>query len=101
MINDFETLEKLIIKWASDRNILTPDNDRNQLLKAFEELGETARAELKNNPEGVKDGIGDTIVTLIIYANQNGFTINECLQAAYDEIKNRQGKTVNGTFIKN
>jgi len=96
----FEELEHNILQWAFDRDILSPDNDRNQLLKAFEELGETARAELKNQPEAIKDGIGDTIVTLIIYATQNGFNITQCLEAAYNEIKDRKGTTVNGTFIK-
>ena len=48
----------------------------------------------------LKDGIGDVIVTLVILAEQQGLSLEECLQAAWDEIKDRKGKTVNGTFIK-
>ncbi|WP_244999796.1 PD-(D/E)XK nuclease family protein [Macrococcoides bohemicum] len=54
----------------------------------------------RNRMDDLKDGIGDTIVTLIILAQQHGMTIEECLQYAYDEIKGRKGKTINGTFIK-
>lgn len=50
--------------------------------------------------DALKDGIGDTVVTLIILAQQQGWTLEECLQYAYDEIKNRKGKTINGTFVK-
>lgn len=39
-------------------------------------------------------------MTLIILAQQQGWTLEECLQYAYDEIKNRKGKTINGTFVK-
>lgn len=37
--------------------------------------------------DALKDGIGDTVVTLIILAQQQGWTLEECLQYAYDEIK--------------
>ena len=48
----------------------------------------------------VKDGIGDTMVTLILLANMYGWTLEECLQVAYDVISKRTGKMVNGTFVK-
>ena len=47
------------------------------------------------------DGIGDSFVTLIILAKQLGLEPAECLEAAWNEIKNRTGKTVNGVFVKN
>jgi len=70
------------------------------MLKVMEEVGETAGALAKNNTAELKDGIGDSFVTLIILAKQCGFSAEECLQAAYDVIKNRTGKTVNGVFVK-
>ena len=39
-------------------------------------------------------------MTLIILAAQSGFTATECLEAAYNEIKDRKGKTVDGVFVK-
>ena len=48
----------------------------------------------------VIDGIGDVLVTLIIVAEQLGLTLTECLAVAYLEIKDRKGRLVNGTFIK-
>ena len=34
------------------------------------------------------------------FKQQHGMTIEECLQYAYDEISQRKGRTINGTFIK-
>lgn len=48
-----------------------------------------------------KDGIGDIMVVLIGYCLQRGWTIEECLQQAYDEIKTRQGHVNDeGIFVK-
>jgi len=89
-----------IIQWAADRNLLKPENAPYQLAKIMEEVGETAGAFLKKNRDELRDGIGDSFVTLIIFAVQNGFTPEECLEGAYHEIKNRTGKKVDGVFIK-
>ena len=48
----------------------------------------------------LKDAIGDTLVTIIVLAHQLDLDVTECLSIAYEEIKNRKGKMVNGTFIK-
>ena len=95
-----KNLEQKVIKWASDRNILMPDNADKQLIKTFEELGEVARAILKDDKEGLIDGIGDVLVTLTILANQKGLDLEQCFKHAWNEIKDRKGKTVKGTFIK-
>ncbi|EPE2440946.1 MazG-like family protein, partial [Enterococcus faecalis] len=54
----------------------------------------------RNNENDLRDGIGDVVVTLIILAMQNNMDLYECLNQAYSEIKNRQGKMVNGVFVK-
>ena len=59
-----------------------------------------ASASCNCDREELIDGIGDVFVTLIILAAQNGLKPEDCLQSAWDEIKNRTGKTVNGVFIK-
>lgn len=95
-----ENLEKKVIQWAKDRGIDHPSNAKNQLLKSFEEMGELSRGILKDDRELIIDSIGDVLVTLIILAQTQNLTLKECLDYAWDEIKDRKGKTVNGTFIK-
>ena len=48
----------------------------------------------------VKDGIGDLTVTAILAAEMAGLRFEDCLQAAYDEIKGRTGTMQNGVFVK-
>ena len=94
-----DKLVKLVEEWSRDRNLHEADSSK-QFLKVIEEIGEVADALAKDKPEELKDGIGDTVVTLIILAQQNGLTLEECLETAYNEIADRKGKTVNGVFVK-
>ena len=71
-----------------------------QALKLVEEVGETCRAILKEDYEEITDGIGDCIVVLTNLAELHGVSIEECIEKAYNEIKNRKGKMDNGTFKK-
>lgn len=96
-----EQFEANTLEWAQVRSLLSPDNDRNQSLKLFEEGGELAKAILKDDQPGVIDGIGDCLVVLAILARQRGTSLQKCFAAAWDEIKDRKGNTINGTFIKN
>ena len=94
-----DKLVKLVEEWSRDRYLHEADSSK-QFLKVIEEIGEVADALAKDKPEELKDGIGDTVVTLIILAQQNGLTLEECLETAYNEIADRKGKTVNGVFVK-
>lgn len=96
----FEKLEELILEWAEPKGLLKRENTKSQMIKVFEETAEIGTAILKDDLEGKADGIGDAFVTLIILSSQLGLDPVECLEIAYNEIKNRKGKTVNGTFIK-
>lgn len=136
-----------VLSWADERNLLRPECAETQYHKFLEEVGETAKAILKNDQAGIIDGFGDIVVTVIILAkqldisiktkitgydlglknkslsyfmgditvdfvdkyillyisrvcNSYGYSLEECLQAAWNEIKDRKGKTINGTFIK-
>jgi hypothetical protein len=158
-----KTIEENVIEWAKERDLIKPENATKQVFKLVEEVGEIFGAYLKNEIDGVKDGIGDAQVVLIILLEQLGqkrktcclgvemiqndfdkilmglsnsvgrichtfigwnrksvhyyhielcfmylekiaekhnTTLNECLELAYNEIKNRKGKTVNGSFIR-
>jgi NTP pyrophosphatase (non-canonical NTP hydrolase) len=90
-----------IEEWAEERNIISPENRGRQALKVMEEVGETMAALARGRKrDELKDGIGDSIVTLIILAAQSGLSAHDCLHSAYNEIKDRKGKTVDGVFIK-
>lgn len=95
-----DRLVAMTIGWAKDRNLIEGSDSKSQLLKTMSELGELADAINKRRPAEIKDGIGDVLVTLIIVAAQEGLTVGECLEAAYEEIKDRKGRMVNGVFIK-
>ncbi len=89
-----------ILEWAKERGILIPDNATKQMLKLTEEVGELAGAIAKNNKVDQIDAIGDIQVVLIILSEQLGINYKEALESAYNVIKERKGKTVNGIFIK-
>ncbi len=95
-----EELQQFIEKWAEDKGLLKEENAPKQMLKLSEEVGELAGAYLKNKHEEVVDAIGDIQVVLIILSKQLGLDYNQCLEGAYNVIKNRTGKLVNGSFIK-
>ena len=99
MKNTLDQLVEQVQQWSIDKDLHNGNSDR-QALKFYEEAGEVGAALSRGNLEALKDGIGDTVVTLIILAQQHDMTLQECLQFAYDEIKYRTGRTVNGTFIK-
>ena len=87
-------------KWADDRNLIQGATPAAQYQKLCEEVGELGRALIEDNADEVKDAIGDTIVVLTIMATQCGMNVEECIEAAYDQIKDRKGKMVNGIFVK-
>ena len=90
----------LIRRWASKRGLYDKGDPKTQALKLVEEVGETCRAILKGNHDSIEDGIGDCVVVLTNLARLSGTSIEYCIDAAYNEIKDRTGKMSNGTFKK-
>ena len=90
----------LIREWADKRGLYDGGDPKTQALKLVEEVGETCRAILKNNNHEAIDGIGDCVVVLTNLAELLGIRIEYCIEAAYEEIKDRTGKMDNGTFKK-
>lgn len=89
----------LIEQWAKNRGLDKSNSDK-QLIKLAEEVGELAEAHNKEWKDKQIDSIGDAFVVLTIYALQNGLRIDDCIKEAYDTIKNRDGKMVDGVFVK-
>ena len=90
----------LIRNWAATRKIYEKGNSHTQYVKLQEEAGELAKALLTNDKAEIKDAIGDITVVLTNLAYLEGFLIEDCIDTAYSEIAARQGKMINGTFVK-
>jgi len=93
-----ETLINKAIQWHHDRNLIDGSTDAAQHTKLVEEVKELETNILLSQP--IADDIGDIIVVLINIATRNNLSLSECLQVAYDDIKDRKGKMVNGVFVK-
>ena len=94
-----EDITELIKKWAVDRNVVSGD-PKAQMVKLLEEAGELAEGINKNKQDLIIDSIGDVYVVLVILCMQLDLDINDCIKTAYEEIKDRKGKLVNGLFVK-
>ena len=94
-------MEDKILAWAKERDLLKTENQWKQLAKLSEEVGELSRAMLKKDITEQIDALGDSVVVLTILAKQLGFSLGNCTEKAYKVIENREGKTIDGTFIKN
>lgn len=113
---EFKKLNNLIIDWGAEKGILKKATPLTQLGKTQEEVNELFEAlvaqnnSMQNfkNSKGkevytdaeIKDAIGDILVTLIIQCAIQKFDIKDCLEGAYNVIKKRTGKMVNGVFVK-
>lgn len=116
-MNDYTTLEQLVIQWGSDKGILAKSTPLRQLDKTQDEVNELREelvllaanegvlpgfesTDLNALREKVKDEIGDVFVTMILLAHMAGFSSSECLDKAYAKISKRTGKMINGQFVK-
>jgi NTP pyrophosphatase (non-canonical NTP hydrolase) len=90
----------LIRQWADDRNLIKGSDLKSQFVKLIEEAGELANSIAKKNDIEFSDAIGDMFVVLTIIAAQNGMMIEDCIDGAWQEIKDRRGKMVDNIFIK-
>ena len=96
---DCERFE-LIRQWAQERGIYDKGNSHTQYVKLMEEAGELAAALLNKDSYEIKDAIGDMVVVLTNLAALEGMQIENCIDSAYNEIANRTGTMLNGTFVK-
>ena len=92
---------QLIRDWAGSRGLYTGGDTKTQYCKLMEEAGELGRAILKEDQDEFVDAIGDMVVVLTNLAHLGGTTIENCIDSAYNEIKDRKGGMQNGTFVKN
>jgi NTP pyrophosphatase (non-canonical NTP hydrolase) len=93
-----------IKQWASDRNLIEGSSPFIQLGKLSEECDELSFALLGYASKGlkhdIKDAIGDIQVVLAVMCAQLGIDVDECREIAWEQIKDRKGKMVDGVFVK-
>ena len=107
---NFTDLEKLVLEWAEEKDLLHEENTEKQFMKFIEEVFEFKNEmDLCNygseimkdkNMWYLKTEMGDVFVTLIILCKQLEIDPSECLELAYNKISKRKGKTLNGIFVK-
>ena len=119
---EFEELQDRVLDWADDKDLLQEENAEKQFLKFLEEVFEFKTEmdiwrlyknfkhdenieqdfsiEEVERWKNLKLEMGDVFVTLIILCMQLQIDPIDCLESAYNKIKSRQGKTINGQFIK-
>jgi NTP pyrophosphatase (non-canonical NTP hydrolase) len=85
--------------WSEVRKLDKQDPTK-QLVKMQEELGELSQGYLKEKPDQIIDSLGDLLVVIIIFCQQEDLEVAEVLQCAWDQIKDRHGKIVDGTYVK-
>jgi len=97
----YANIEMKIIQWAEARKIIPHSTPETQLLKAVSEMGELADATIKNDKEAIVDSVGDVMVCLVNYCALQDINLVDCMEVAYDQIKNRKGTLLpNGVFKK-
>jgi NTP pyrophosphatase (non-canonical NTP hydrolase) len=91
-----------IKEWGKDRGITINGSPMTQAIKTLEETQELLLAINTQDKEGIKDAIGDVVVTLIMQCELQDFELEDCIEHAYDIIKDRKGYLNEyGDFIKN
>ena len=86
-------------QWFIDRNLHSL-NGAGQLTKLNEEVRELEDAFISDDRAEEIDAVGDIMVVLIGYCMQRGLDIQDCMASAYEEIKDRKGKVIDGVFVK-
>lgn len=97
----YASIEMKILQWSEQRRIIPNSTPETQLLKAMSELGELADATIKKDKDGIVDGVGDVLVCMVNYCALQDINLVDCMEVAYDTIKNRKGTLLpNGVFVK-
>lgn len=119
-----------IARWHHERNLIDGATDWSQTKKLLEEFIELVAAQMpEQDPTAIakqvrqwtdellasgriksvgihdtrdafEDAIGDMFVVQTNLVERNGVSMSQAVFGSYSEIKDRKGKMVNGTFVK-
>ena len=101
MIHEEEYIKHAIqqvVSWHLARNLIHGSTDKDQVLKLIQEVGELSDSICKE--QSPIDDIGDIMVVLINIALRNNLSLTDCLNHAYNDIKDRKGRMIDGIFVK-
>jgi hypothetical protein len=87
-----------IATWHANRNLLDGSNDKTQFMKLIQEVGELSDSLCKG--KDIRDDVGDIMVVLVNICIRNNVSFISCLDAAYNDIKDRKGIMYNNIFVK-
>lgn len=97
----YRELEMKVIQWGEARRIVQNSHPYAQAKKTKEELAELFQAIQSEDRDEMMDAYGDILVTLIMGCACADIDLVECLELAYNEIKDRKGYlTPEGIFVK-
>lgn len=97
----FDELYVRVVGWSRARQIIPNSTATAQFLKAVSEMGELADGIAKKDITLTADAVGDVLVCLINFCELAGLDMLDCLEGAYNEIKDRKGTLMpNGVFVK-
>jgi len=100
-MNTYRSTEIEVVRWAEARQIIPNSTPLAQAIKTTEEVAELLKALSKGDNAEAKDAYGDILVTLIIGAALADVDLVDCLNGAYNQIKDRKGYlTKDGIFVK-
>jgi NTP pyrophosphatase (non-canonical NTP hydrolase) len=86
--------------WALKKGIYNKSDSFAQYSKLMEENGELGEALMRRDRDEIVDAIGDMVVVLTNIAHIEGYSIEDCIESAYNVIAKRKGTMVNGKFKK-
>lgn len=92
----------LINLWGIDRNLTKEQgcDGIRQAIKMKEEVEEFEQACFYGDRAEMIDAIGDMFVVLVQMARVEDINLLEAINTAYEEIKDRRGKMIEGVFVK-
>ncbi len=96
----FDDFQDAIEDWALERGLIEQSTVEAQLLKLVEETAELITAIRKRDRLATQDSIGDIQAVLAVICVKLDCYLSVCASAAYDEIKDRKGRMVDGQFVK-
>jgi len=93
-------LENKIIEVAKGWELYENTSIEDQLDKLQEEINEFHEASVVGTMGEIQLELGDCLVVLVNIAAKMGLSLERCGYLAYEKIKTRTGKMVNGKFVR-
>ena len=95
----YTKVELDVIRWSEARKIIPNSTPFAQAMKAVEEINELVDALREDKREDAIDAVGDTVVCLINVCALMDVNLVDCLEAAYQQIKDRKGHKIGRAHV--